>query len=66
MVIHVQRQANVSEQTTLLDGVEVAPPKWHVCGRGLNRSIHDSMKDTSNVKVHLKTRSGNVNISKLM
>ena len=30
---------------------------------GLNRSIHEGMKDISNVKVHLKTLSGNVNMS---
>ena len=27
MAIRVQRQANVSKQTTLLDGVDVGPPK---------------------------------------
>ena len=62
MVIRVQRHANVSKQTTVYDGVEVGPSKWRVCGRGLNRSVHEGMKDVSNVKVHLKTRSGNVNI----
>ena len=47
---------------TLLDGVDVGPLKWRVCGCGLNLSVHEGMKDTSNVKVHLKTHSGNVNI----
>ena len=30
--------------------------------RGLNRFVHEGMKDISNVKVHLKTRKGNVKI----
>ena len=63
MVIRVQHHADVSKQTTLLDGVDVGPSKWHVRGRGLNRSVHEGMNDVSNVKVHLKTRSGNVNIT---
>ena len=62
MVVRVQLQANVSKQTTLLDGVDVGPFKWHVCGRGLNGSVHEGMNDVSNVKVHLRTRSGNVNM----
>ena len=62
MVIRVQRQANVSKQTTLLEGVDVGPFKWPICGCGLNRSVHEGMNDVSNVKVHLKTHSGNVNI----
>ena len=24
----------------LLDGAYVGPSKWHICGRGLNRSVH--------------------------
>ena len=52
MGIRVQRHANVSKQATLLDGLDVSPLKWRVCGCGLNPSV----------KVHLKTRSGNVNI----
>ena len=56
MAIHVQRQANVSKQTKLLDGVDVGPPKWLVCEHGLNGSVYDEgMKDISKVKVHLKT-----------
>ena len=66
MAIPNQRKAKVSNKTTLLDGVDVGPPKWGVCEHGLNRSVHEGMKDISNVKIHLKTRSGNVNISKLM
>ena len=31
----------------------------------LNKSVHEGLKDISNVKVHLKTRSGNVNINLL-
>ena len=52
---------NVSKQATLFDGLYVSPLKWHVCGRGLNRFVHEGMNHISNVKVHLKTRSGNVN-----
>ena len=62
MVIRVQRHANVSKQATLLDGLDVSPLKWRVCGCGLNRFVHEGMNHISNVKVHLKTRSGNVNI----
>ena len=62
MTIHAQHQTNDSKQTTLLDGVDVGPPKQRVCWRGLNRSFHEAMNNISNVKVHLKTRSGNVNI----
>ena len=46
----------------LLYGISVKnPPKWHVCGHGLNRSIHKGMNDISNVKVHLRTPIGNLN-----
>ena len=62
MAIRVQRHANVSKQATLLDGLDVSPLKWRVCGWGLNRFVHEGMNHISNVKVHLKTRSGNVNI----
>ena len=62
MAIRVQRQANVSKQATLLDGLDVNPLKWRVCGCGLKRFIHVGMNHISNVKVHLKTRSGNVDI----
>ena len=61
MVVLVQRYANVSKQTMLLDGIDFGPLKWLVCGPGLNRSVHEGMKDISKVKVHLKTHSGNVN-----
>ena len=53
MAIHVQRHADISKQTMLLDGVYVRLPKWHICGRDLNRSVHEG---------HLKSRSGNVKI----
>ena len=53
---------NISNQTTLLDGIDVGPYKLRICGRGLNHSAHEGIKDISNVKVHLKTHSGNVNI----
>ena len=62
MVIRIQRHANLSKQATLLDGVDVGPLKWRVCGCGLNRFVHEGMNDISNVKVHLKTRIGNVNM----
>ena len=65
MALRVQRHANVSKQATLLDGLDVSPLKWRVCGCGLNRFIHEGMNHISNVKVYLKTRSGNVNIFKL-
>ena len=62
MAIRVQRHTNVSKQATLLDGPYVSPFKWRVCGCGLNRFVHECMNHISNVKVHLKTRRGNVNI----
>ena len=63
MAIHIQCHTKVSKQTTLLDGVDFGPPKWHVCGCGLNQSVHEGMNDISNVKVHLKTHGGNLNIN---
>ena len=62
MAICVQRQANVSKQATLLDGFDLSLLKWCVYGCGLNPFVHEGMNDISNVKVHLKTRSGNINI----
>ena len=62
MAIRVQRQANVSKQATLLVGVDVGPLEWGLCGCGLNLFVHEGMNGISNVKVHLKTHSGNVNI----
>ena len=57
--------SNSNKQTTLLDGVDVGPPKQRVCWRGWkNRSIHEAVNNISGVKVHLKTRSGNVNIKR--
>ena len=64
MAIHVQCHADVNKQTTLLDGIDVGLPKWRVCGCGLNRFVHEGMKDISNVRIHLKTHSGNVNITR--
>ena len=61
MVVHVQRHTNLSKETILLDGIDVSQPKWRICGCGLNRSVHEGMKDISTVKDHLKTHSG-VNI----
>ena len=62
MAICVQRHESVSKQTTLLDGHDVSPLKWRIYGCGLIRFVHRGMNHISNVKVHLKTRSGNVNI----
>ena len=63
MAMRVQRHANVSKQATLLDRLDVSPLKWRVCGCGLYRFVHEGMNHISNVKVYLKTRSGNVNMS---
>ena len=65
MAICVQRHSNVSKKATLLDGLDASLLKWRVCGCGLNRFVHESMNDISNVKVHLKTRNGNINIVKI-
>ena len=62
MAIRVQRHANVSKQATILDGLDVSPLKWRVCGCGLNRFVYEGMNHVSNVKVRLKTGDGNVNI----
>ena len=56
MAIRVSRHSNVSKQATLMDGLDVSPLKWRVCGCGLNRFVHEGMNHISNVKVHLKTR----------
>ena len=50
-----KRHANVSKQATLLDRLDIRLLKWFV---------HEGMNDISNVKVHLKTRIGNVNLRK--
>ena len=63
MAIRVQRHANVSKQATLLDGLDLSRLKWSKCGCGLDRFVHEGMNHVSNVEVHLKTRSGNVNMS---
>ena len=57
MVIRVQRHTNVRKQTALLEGVDVGPPKWRVCGSGLIQSIHEGVTDISNVNIHIKTRN---------
>ena len=63
MTIRVQRHANVSKQAKLLDVLGISTFKWRLYGCGLNRFVHEGMNHISNVKVHLKTRIGNVNIS---
>ena len=45
-----------------MDGLDVSPLKWRVCGCGLNRLVHEGKNHISNVEVHLKTHSENVNI----
>ena len=62
MVACVQCHTIVSKQIKSLDGNDVGPPKWRICGRGLNRSVHEGIDDTSNEMVHFKTCSGKVNI----
>ena len=62
MGIRVQCHTNFSKQAMLLDGLDVSPLKWSVCGCGLNQFVHEGMNHISNVKVHFKIRSGNVNI----
>ena len=64
MAIHDQCHTNVGKQRTLLDGVDVGPPKWPVCGLGLKRSVHEGMNNILIVKFQLRTRSGNLNTSK--
>ena len=61
MAIRVQRHVNISKQATLLDGLDIGPLKWRVCGCGLNRFVHEGMNGILHVKVYLKTSSGNVN-----
>ena len=51
MGICVQHHTNVSKQTTLFDCVDTSAPKWCMCGCGLNQSVHEGMKDISNVMV---------------
>ena len=52
MAICVQRHPNVSKQATLLDGFDVSPLKWRVCGCGSNRFFYEGMNHISNVEVH--------------
>ena len=61
MLIHARLKTNVSKQT-LLDGIDIGPPKQRVCWHGLNRSVPVAMNNISKVKVHFKACSENVNI----
>ena len=45
IMIRVQRHAKINKHRTLLDGVDVGPFIWRVCGLGLNRSVHEGMND---------------------
>ena len=47
MAIRVKCQAKISKETMLLDGIDVDLPNWRVCGRGLNHSVNEGMKDIS-------------------
>ena len=62
MARRVQHHTELRKQATLLDCVDACPLKWRVCGCGLNIFVHEDMNDISNVKVHLKTCIGNVNM----
>ena len=53
-------QTSVNKQRYWI--LNVSPLKWRVCGCGLNQFVHEGMNHISNVKVHLKFHSGNVNI----
>ena len=44
----------------LLDGIDLL--QSHICGCGLNGFVYEGMNNIPNIKVHLKTHSGNVNI----
>ena len=50
MLIHVQRHASIGKQIVLLDGINVGPLKWCVCGCGLNRYVHEDMDSISKCK----------------
>ena len=65
MTIRTRLQTNVSKQKKLLDGVDVGLPKQRVCWLGVNSSVHEAVNNISNVNLHLKTCSGNVNIYEL-
>ena len=45
MGICIQGDANGSKQIKLLDGVDVGPPKWCICGRDLNQLVQEGMND---------------------
>ena len=62
MAIRIQHHAKARKQATLLDGLDVSPLKWRVCGCGLNRFVHEGMNHISNVEAYFKTQSDNVNI----
>ena len=44
MAIHAQRHTNVSKQINILTGVYAGAPLRRVCGRGLNRYVHEVCK----------------------
>ena len=60
IAIRVKSQEHVSIQATLLDDIYVGPLILCIFVCGLNGFVHECMNNMSNVKVHLKTRSVNV------
>ena len=62
MAIHAQRHTNASKQAMLLDRLDASHLKRRVYGCGLSRFVHEGMNHISN----LKTRSGNVNMIRLI
>ena len=63
-ILLIRTQFSVEEiSVCYVVGLDVSPLKWRVCWCGLNRFVHEGMSHISNVKVHLKTRSGNVSIT---
>ena len=61
-VFNVTRKS-VNKQHYWVASTLVRPNGVYVGVAQNNRTVHEGMKDISNVKVHLKTGSGNVNIA---
>ena len=58
-------QTSVIKQRYWMD-LTLARSNGAYVGVGLNRFVHERMNNNSNVEVHLKTRSGNVNIQRCL
>ena len=52
--MHKCKCCSICVTIALLDGIDVGPAKWSVCGRGLNQLVQEGMNDISKVKIHLK------------